>query len=58
MFEARVASGKLLVCSIDLEHGLETNPVARQLRASLLRYMAGERFDPRVGIDASTRSGR
>ena len=50
VFEARVGSGKLLVCSIDLEHSLDTNPVARQLRASLLRYMAGDRFDPRVEL--------
>ena len=26
VFEARVGSGKLLVCSIDLEHGLDANP--------------------------------
>src|SRR5262249_33885484 len=50
VFEARVGSGKLLACSIDLERGLEANPVARQLRASLLRYMAGDRFEPRVEL--------
>ena len=32
--EARVGSGRLLVCSIDLETNLKANPVARQLRAA------------------------
>ena len=50
IFEARVRSGKLLVCSIDLERGLQENPVARQLRASLLRYMDGESFKPTVEL--------
>ena len=48
--EARVGSGKLLVCSIDLESKLEANPVARQMRASLLRYMASEQFRPPLEI--------
>jgi hypothetical protein len=52
LFEARVGRGRLMVCSIDLENGLEDNPVARQFRQSLLRYMSGKRFDPRVEIDA------
>jgi hypothetical protein len=40
------------MCSIDLENNLEANPVARQLRASLLRYMQGERFRPSLEITA------
>ena len=51
--EARVGSGKLLVCSIDLEHGLEHNPVARQFRASLLSYLASERFNPATELTAA-----
>ena len=50
VFEARVGKGKLLVSSIDLETGLETNLVARQLRSSLLRYMTSDRFDPQTEI--------
>ena len=50
VLEARVGAGKLMVCSIDLEHDLEQNPVARQLRSSLIRYMAGERFKPGVEL--------
>lgn len=52
LFEARVGRGRLMVCSIDLEGGLEDNPVARQFRQSLLRYMSGKRFNPRVEVDA------
>ena len=52
VFEAKVASGKLLVCSIDLQHDLEANPVARQMLHSLLAYMAGPRFKPSVLVTA------
>jgi hypothetical protein len=52
VFEARVGKGRLLVTSIDLERDLETNPVARQLRHSLLRYAAGDRFAPAVEVSA------
>lgn len=51
LFEARAARGKVLVCSIDLETDLATRPVARQLRHSLLAYMASERFAPRAALD-------
>jgi hypothetical protein len=50
VFEANVGAGKLLVCSIDLKHELERDPVRRQFRHSLLKYMAGERFVPGQSI--------
>jgi hypothetical protein len=46
VFEARVGEGKLLVCSMDLESDLHDRPVARQMRHSLLAYMAGTEFSP------------
>ena len=49
-FEARVNGGRLLVTSIDLTNGLATNIVARQLRASVLRYMRSERFAPAISV--------
>jgi len=52
VFEARVGEGRLLVTSIDLDRGLDANPVARQLRHSLLRYAASERFAPAVELGA------
>jgi GH18 family chitinase len=50
VFEARVGKGRLLVTSLDLERDLEANPVARQMRHSLLRYVAGDRFAPTVEV--------
>jgi hypothetical protein len=52
VFEARVGKGRLLVTSIDLESDLDANPVARQMRHSLLRYAASDRFAPRVEVSA------
>lgn len=49
-FEARVGSGKLFVCSVDLEHDLENDPVRRQFRASLMAYLAGKKFEPKVSV--------
>ena len=49
-FEARVGTGRLFVCSVDLEHDLENDPVRRQFRVSLLDYLAGNDFDPRVRV--------
>jgi hypothetical protein len=48
LWECRVGPGKLLVCSADLGRNLERRPAARQLRASLLAYMAGEKFRPKT----------
>jgi hypothetical protein len=50
VFEARVGKGRLLVTSIDLTTGLDQNVVARQMRRSLLDYMAGDRFNPTVEL--------
>ncbi len=53
VFEARVGLGRLLVCSLDLESDLARRPAARQLRASLLGYVASDRFQPEVALDAA-----
>jgi hypothetical protein len=50
VFEARVGKGRLLVTSIDLERDLDANVVARQMRHSLLRYVASDRFAPKVEV--------
>jgi hypothetical protein len=52
VFEAALGRGKLLVCSIDLQHDLENDPVRRQFRHSLLNYMAGRKFDPKISVTA------
>jgi hypothetical protein len=51
VFEAKVGGGRLLVTSIDLSGDLSANPVARQLRQSLLRYMSSDKFQPAVEAD-------
>lgn len=53
VFEARVGGGRLLVCGIDLSSDLDARPVARQMRASLLDYMAGDAFDPQQAVDVA-----
>jgi hypothetical protein len=50
IFEARVGRGKLLVSSIDLENSIDSRLSARQLRRSVLHYMASEKFDPKVSL--------
>ncbi len=50
IFEAKVGAGKLLVSSVDLETDLNDRIVARQLRKSILDYMASEKFSPQVGV--------
>ncbi len=49
--EARVGAGRLLMCSIDLSRDLESRPVARQLRHSLMKYLASDAFRPSVAVD-------
>ena len=46
VFEARVESGSLLLCSIDLRERLDERPVARQMLHSLLRYVGSPDFAP------------
>ncbi len=50
VFEAKVGRGRLLVASPDLETGLSERIAARQLRRSLLDYMASPRFDPKIPL--------
>ena len=50
VWECRVGNGKLLVCSANLEKDLDKRPAARQLRESLLSYMTGKRFNPKIAV--------
>ena len=47
LFEAKYASGKLLVCSIDLIHNMDSRPVARQMLYSLKSYVGSDNFSPK-----------
>lgn len=50
VFEAKVGQGSLLMCSSDLDDSLDNRPVARQLRHSLLQYMATDAFSPQAKL--------
>ena len=56
-FEAQVGGGRLLFCAVDLEKDLDQRPVARQLRHSLLRYMASDQFDPATAVEPAAIRG-
>jgi hypothetical protein len=51
LFEARAGKGRIMVCSIDLQNGMDQRPVARQLLHSLLEYMNSDAFDPKVSVN-------
>ena len=50
LFETRVGNGRLMTCSIDLATDMDRRPAARQLRHSILKYMAGPSFQPQHSI--------
>jgi len=53
IFEAKVGDGRLLVCTLDISHDLDHRIAARQLRRSILSYMAGDGFRPRCQLSWS-----
>jgi hypothetical protein len=50
IFECLVGDGRLLVSAFDVTKENASNPVTRQLRQSLLNYMASDCFQPRVAV--------
>ncbi len=52
LFEAKVGSGRVLVCSLDLQNKLEQRPGACQLLRSLLAYMSSDKFQPAQILEA------
>ena len=51
VIEGRVGAGKIVVCGFDLTAG-GADPVSRQMRASLLGYMASKKFAPKISLTA------
>ncbi len=51
VFEAAVGPGRVVVSTIDLANGLDAGPAARQLRHSLLAYMASDGFRPKGALE-------
>jgi hypothetical protein len=50
VFEAKVGQGKLILTSMDLTQNLDSRPVARQMRKSLLDYMSSDAFAPKITL--------
>jgi hypothetical protein len=50
LFEAKVANGKLMMTSLDLQTGLEKRFVARQLLSAILQYMNSRKFQPETTV--------
>src|SRR6185503_9417748 len=50
IFECVVGDGRLLVSAFDVSKPADGNPVARQLRRSLLDYMGSKFFQPNVSV--------
>lgn len=51
LLEARVGRGKLLLCSVDLQHDLDNRPGARQLLYSLKKYVRSTAFNPSSTVE-------
>ncbi|HKG96417.1 MAG TPA: discoidin domain-containing protein, partial [Pyrinomonadaceae bacterium] len=50
IFELAVGDGRLLVSAFDVSNPASPNPVARQLRYSLLKYARSDCFQPQVSV--------
>ena len=50
LIEARVLNGRLLMTTMDIVSHLDTRPVARQLRQSILSYMQSQNFQPQITL--------
>lgn len=51
LWEAKVGSGKLFVCTLDITSNLENRRAARQLRRSLHEYLGSDRFQPITSLE-------
>jgi len=57
IFEARVGPGRLFVCTLDITQDLDTRIAARQLRRSILAYLAGDQFQPQGALTEAALQG-
>jgi len=51
LFEANVGKGKLVMTTMDINSDLNNRVAARQMRASILKYMLSAKFQPKWTID-------
>jgi hypothetical protein len=57
LFEAKVGPGKLLVCTVDLSTDLAKRPALAALRASLVAYASGPKFQPAIAVAPEALTG-
>ncbi|MCQ2096188.1 MAG: beta-glucuronidase [Bacteroidaceae bacterium] len=50
LFEAKVGEGKVVMTTMDITKDLDNRIVARQMRASILKYMNSPKFKPKFDI--------
>jgi hypothetical protein len=50
VIEAKVGNGRIVICGFDLTRDQGGDPVGRQMRQTLLQYMAGKSFDPKTTL--------
>ena len=51
LLEVKVLKGRLLLTTMDISSCLDSRPVARQLRYSILKYMQGKDFKPATKVE-------
>jgi len=54
LVEARVLNGRLLMTTLDISRNLDSRPVARQLRYSILNYLQSDSFSPAITLPVET----
>ena len=50
LIEAKVGSGKLILCTMDIANNIDSRIEARQLRSSILEYAGSNAFSPGQGL--------
>jgi len=50
IFEATIGKGSIIISGVDLMNNLENRLEAQQLKSSLLNYMSGNQFNPKVEL--------
>lgn len=51
LYEAKVLNGRLVMTTMDISNDLDNRIVARQMRASILKYMHSDKFNPNYRIE-------
>ncbi len=50
LWECKVGTGKLMVCSVDFNQDMDNRPATKQLKYSILKYMNSGMFNPAINL--------